>query len=115
MTEEQIDKAFKSDIDKLVTEGRITRAGQPERDMERVLSGQFVEVRGGQETPIKLVGDRKATEVVGVLPGNVEVDTATIRTQSKTNFSTQPLTGVDAADLDAAADEILQLARASEF
>lgn len=113
MSDEELDAAFKEKIDDLV--GRnIGVAGQPERDMERVLGGDFVELKDGKEVPIRLIGSRDKTTIVGITPAGVAVDEAAIRSQGLLKFEHQAMQGVTEEGLQQAADEILRWIQATD-
>jgi hypothetical protein len=113
MSDEALDAAFKEKIDDMVGKN-VGVAGQPERDMERLLAGDFVELKDGKEVPIRLVGGREKTKIVGITPTGVAVDEAAIRSQGLLKFEHQAIEGVTEEGLQQAADELLRWIRATD-
>jgi hypothetical protein len=113
MSNEELDAAFKEQIDDIVGKN-IGDAGQPERDMERLLKGDFVELKDGKEVPIRLVGSRAQTKIVGITPTGVAVDEAAIRAQGLLKYEHQAMEGVTEEGLQQAADELLSWIRATD-
>jgi hypothetical protein len=111
MSLEEIDRAFKKRIDDLVARNRITAAGQPARDMERILEGEIFEtLPDGTRRKIILRGNRKTTKFIGITPSDVTVDAAGIKKRDKIDFEVEKL-GIDAADAEVLVEEILQRAK----